>query len=196
MLMKLFFVFLVLLFGLLMFVTGVLAPTEVSKETSRIAHKVMSALPIGGTSTAPAEEPPQPPGQGKNQEEAPVATETLLLPTPLPAQGLYALQLAQFGNAASAEILMTRLKAAGITGKVIRAIDKQGQTWWIVAAGSYGQPDEARTARPVIAKEIGGITEMPVILLPGAASTPSAASPNIGSATSPSAPPTANPSKS
>lgn len=194
MLMKLFFILLVLLFGLLMFVTGVLAPPGVNRETARIAHQVMAMLPLGAGPSTPAGDVVKSPGEEKAPEETPVPTETLLLPTPLPAQGLYALQLGQFGNGDGADVLLARVRTAGIEVRKIAAVDRNGQAWWIVAAGSYPQPDEARTARSMMAREVGILEEMPIILLPGAAAAPGpgAAAPPTAA---PRAPPTA-PAKS
>ncbi|MGE5491192.1 MAG: SPOR domain-containing protein, partial [Actinomycetota bacterium] len=81
----------------------------------------------------------------------------------------------QFGSADSADILLQRIQAAGITAKRIAAVDRAGQTWWIVAAGNYGQPDEARSARATMAREVGGREGMPVILLPAGSASPASA---------------------
>ncbi|HZX30943.1 MAG TPA: SPOR domain-containing protein [Rhodocyclaceae bacterium] len=173
MLMKLFFVLVVALFGALMFVTGVMAPEKVKIPVARTAQKVMASLPL---QDAPQKEAAKPANDNKKDADPPVAAETLLLPTPLPAQGQYALQLGQFGNADAADILLQRVQAAGITAKRIAAVDRSGQTWWIVAAGSYGQPDEARSARATMAKEVGAGEGMPVILLPAGPASPAPAS--------------------
>lgn len=166
MLSKLFFVLILFLFGGFLFVAGVLAPESVKTPTASVARKAMAGLPFvsasGNADAKPVAE------ETKAPAEPPVPAESLLLPTPLPALGQYALQIGQFGSAESADVLLKRAQMAGVVAKTIAAVDRSGQTWWIVAVGSYAQPEEARTARIAIAREISALEEMPVILLPAA----------------------------
>lgn len=167
MLSKLFFVLILFLFGACLFVAGVLAPESVKAPTADIARGAMAKLPfVSATGSASGAKPAN--EEKKTPADAPVPAESLLLPTPLPAQGQYALQIGQFGSAESAGVLLKRAQTAGVVAKTIAAVDRSGQTWWIVAVGSYAQPEEARTARIAIAREISALEEMPVILLPAA----------------------------
>ena len=192
MLSKIFFVLMLLIFGGLLFTAGVLAPESVKTPTANVAHKAMAALPFVSTArnsdTKPTNE------EKKAPTAPPVPAESLLLPTPLPPQGQYALQIGQFGSTESADVLLKRAQSAGVVANKIAAVDRSGQTWWIVAVGNYAQPEEARTARITIAREISALEEMPVILLPAAsgvtvAPTSVTAAPSVPASTAALSPP-------
>lgn len=165
MLLKLFFVLAVALFGVLMFIAGALAPDKVRTPTAALSQKVVASLPFM------SEEKPVAKTEAEAKKAAdapPLPIENLLLPTPLPAKASYALQVGQFGPVEAADLVLKRVSAAGFSGVKIAVVDRAGQPWWIVAAGQFGSIDEARTGRLRIAQEVGATEEMPIILLPAA----------------------------
>ncbi len=167
MLLKLFFVLAVVLFGALMFLAGALAPEHVRTPTARIAARVVAALPFLNEDKPLAKVAAEP-AKDDGKKVPPVALESLLLPTPLPAKGSYALQVGQFGTAEAADLLLKKFAGGDLPAAAIAVVDRSGQPWWIVAVGQFGQPDEARTARGKLVGQLASSEEMPVILLPAA----------------------------
>lgn len=166
MLLKLVFVLAVALFGVLMFIAGALAPDKVRTPTAALSQKVVASLPFLGEekpAAAKAEAEPK-----KAADAPPLPIESLLLPTPLPAKASYALQVGQFGPVEAADLVLKRVTAAGFPGVKIAVVDRAGQPWWIIAAGQFANPDEARNGRQNIAQAIGATEEIPIVLLPAA----------------------------
>lgn len=95
-----------------------------------------------------------------------VALEQLQLPTPLPENGIYALQAGKFSNAEGAEALRSRALTLGLPSSVIPVVDKDGLYWFIVSVGSFESPDAARASRPSISSQLGMSEQLPLILLP------------------------------
>lgn len=168
MLLKLFFVFAVALFGALMFLAGVLAPEHVRAPTAVLAARVVAALPLLGEEKAAAKAPAEA-AKDEGKKTPPIPLENLLLPTPLPAKASYALQVGQFGSAEAADLLLKKASSGDLPAVSIAVVDRSGQPWWVVAVGQFGQPDEARTARGKIASQLGASEETPIIVLPPAA---------------------------
>jgi len=95
-----------------------------------------------------------------------VEMEQLLLPTPLPQDGKYALQAGKFSIAEGAEGLRSRVLELGFPSLVIPAVDKDGHYWFIVSVGSFESPDAARASRILISNQLGISEQLPLILLP------------------------------
>lgn len=164
MLLKLFFVLLVMLYGALMFIGGTIAPDSIRLPTARIAQQVTDQLPLFGKK---AEAPATAAAPDKAAaQETPVPQESLLLPSPLPAQGAYALQIGQFSSPEAAELLRKRAAANNLAVRILATVDRQGQNWWLTVITGYTSPDEAKTQRPAVAQLINGIEEAPILLLP------------------------------
>jgi hypothetical protein len=147
-----------------MFIAGALAPDTVRTPTAALSQRVVASLPFLAEEKPTAAKAEA--AAKKGADALPLPIENLLLPTPLPAKGSYALQVGQFGPAEAADLVLKRVSAAGFAGVKIAVVDRAGQPWWIVAAGQFANPDEARTGRTHIAQEIGSTEEMPIILLP------------------------------
>jgi len=95
-----------------------------------------------------------------------VALEQLLVPTPLPENGEYALQAGKFSSAEGAEALRSHILASGLPSSVIPGVDTDGLYWFIVSVGSFESPDEARVSRSSISSQLGISEQLPLILLP------------------------------
>lgn len=164
MLSKLFFVLLVILFGALMFIGGAIAPDRIRLPTANIAAQAAALLPFFDKKTDIA---PTASTQDKaTTSDTPLPLESLLLPSPLPATGAYALQVGQFSNSEAAQLLQKRAAANNLTAHVLATIDRQGQNWWLTVITGYTSPDEAKTQRALVAQLINGIEEAPILLLP------------------------------
>ena len=160
-------VLVVAVLGALMFLAGASAPDSLRLPAAALAKQLAAKVPLPGNLPAKSTESPE----KKDAAEAPpVTTESLLLPTPLPVKAQYALQIGQFGLSEAADRLMQRAQENSVSAQRIAVVDRNGQKWWIVAVGSYGTPDEARTARPTVARATGVADELPVIVLPPAKS--------------------------
>jgi len=94
-----------------------------------------------------------------------VALELLLLPTPLPENGKYALQAGKFSYVGAADELRRRVRALGLLSSTIPVVDKDGLYWFIVSVGSFESLDAARASRISISSQLL-ISELSIILLP------------------------------
>ena len=95
-----------------------------------------------------------------------VAAEQLQVPVPLPENGKYALQAGQFTDAEAADVLQKRAMALGLVSSIIPVVDDFGGHWFVVAAGNFESPDDARAHRSSISRDFGISETLPVILLP------------------------------
>ena len=95
-----------------------------------------------------------------------VALEQLLVPTPLPENGKYALQAGMFSSAGGAEVLRSHVVASGLPSSVIPVVDLDGLYWFVVTVGSFQSPDDARASRSSISSQLGISEQLPLILLP------------------------------
>lgn len=95
-----------------------------------------------------------------------IALEQLQLPTPIPENGKYALQVGKFSNAEGAEELRSQVLKSRLPSSVIPVVDKDGLYWFIVSAGSFESLDAARTSRASISIQLGLSEQLPLILLP------------------------------
>lgn len=170
------FVLLLAVFGSLMFLCGVLAPTAlrdpVSGAAGRAVAQVESALgrkaaAAGGAASGAAGASA---GASATEGPPPVPAEQLLLPAPLPEKGRFAVEAGRFTDAQPAHDLGKRLESLRLpVEKVIEAVDHGGAHWWIVPVGPYASPAEARAGRVRVAQELKVDSLLPLIMLPAPA---------------------------
>lgn len=171
---KLGFVLIVAAFGALMFIAGILAPASVRqpvgmfaqqtiKQLTPVAEKKIAGDAASAAAAASSSSAPQ------AEKSKPVPAESLLIPSPLPDKGQYALQAGQFTHAEQANALAAHIKELGLPfDKVIDVVDQAGKNWSVVPVGPYGSLDEARTVRLPVARNLGMDEALPLILLPQA----------------------------
>lgn len=176
---KLGFILIVAIFGALMFAAGALAPdsirqpmTEHARKAARLVLPASAVAAANSAGTGNKAAPGNTPGAVSAPDAAkgtPLPADSLLLPTPLPDKGQYALQAGRFASAADAAALGARIKDLKLPfDKVLEVVDQNGQHWSIVPVGPYASVDEARMARVAVAREIGTDDSLPVILMPPA----------------------------
>lgn len=156
-------ILLVLLFGVLMFAAGALAPSDWRQSVSKLAEEAQATISgkakAAATVPASAEKP-------KAAEEAPISYESLLLSAAPAPNTRYALELGLYTEAAATERLQQKLAAQKIPFKLIPVIDRSGARWVVLAAGAYASPEDARNARPTMAKDLEVTQPVTVIQLP------------------------------
>lgn len=163
---KLGFVLILAVFGALMFAGGTLAPESLRQSATAFAKQASQKLSAVFVKTASAS------ASGAAAVSVPPAAdpipaEDLLIPTPLPDKGQYAVQVGQFADAAQANALGKRIRELQLPfDKVLDVVDQAGQRWAVVPVGPYASPDDARTARAAIARELHLSDALPLILLP------------------------------
>lgn len=166
---KLGFVLVVVAFGALMFAAGVISPESVRRPVAAFVAKIVpiseeapaSGNGSGTSAAAPADA--QDDAAAADDSEEPLPYETLLLPTPLPPEGQYALQLGLYAGTENAETWMERASERGYSVKAIDVVDGNGERWIAVAAGSYASPEDARTAAGVAARRLD-LPEPPAVI--------------------------------
>ncbi|MFL6623223.1 MAG: SPOR domain-containing protein [Sulfurifustis sp.] len=160
---KLGFILIVAIFGVLMFIAGAIAPDAIRRPLLGMVGTPTSANPQTAAAPAPAVASSSTPPATESDD---LPYDALLLPTPLPAQGLYALQLGSYTEAASADTWMERVRHQGFPVKKLTVKDQNGARWIVVAVGRYASPDEARTARASTARRLNWVEPLAVIRLP------------------------------
>ncbi|WP_157698784.1 SPOR domain-containing protein [Geobacter sp. DSM 9736] len=95
-----------------------------------------------------------------------VALEQLLLPTPLPENGKYAILVGEFAVVEGANNLHLQVTALGLLSSIIPVVDKDGQHSFFVSAGSFESLDEAREHRLPISRDLRINDPLSIILLP------------------------------
>ena len=183
------FIVLVLLFGALMFMAGTLAPPGIGQTVTGAANQLAAYLPgakdVGakpkpesaskagasaGAASAPASASASAAASAAASAPEPLAASSLLIPTPLPEAGKYALQAGQFTHETDASALYAKIQSVKLPAqKVANVRDQGGALWTVVAVGPYASLDEARTANSMVAAQLGLIGPLPLILLPAPA---------------------------
>lgn len=178
---KLGFVLILAVFGALMFAGGMLAPESLRQSATLFAKQASQKLSAVFVQTASASAASAPPAGAASASASasgaaavsvppaadPIPAEDLLIPTPLPDKGQYAVQVGQFADAAQANALGKRIKELQLPfDKVLDVVDQAGQRWSVVPVGPYASPDDARTARAAVARELHLSDALPLILLP------------------------------
>lgn len=163
-------ILLVLVFGALMFCVGLVAPDSIRQPLITLTRPVQGGK---GIRTAAAQ-PAVPSAQASKSATSVPATEAisyqnLLLPSPLPPDGLYALQLGLYPSRESAENWVQRAQDNGLRTLEIPVLEPDGQQSTAVAVGAYASPDEARAARITVSRTLALTQPLPVIRLPAKA---------------------------
>lgn len=165
------FILLVLVFGTLMFCAGVLMPSGVGQTMASAAQRLVAHLPwnekAGARMIAALPGKSAKAGSASANPPASLAAASLLIPTPLPDTGQYALQAGQFASDADAAAAYDQIHAARLPAQTIQHVqDQTGARWTVVAVGPYASLDAARTANEVVPAQLGLIGPLPLILLP------------------------------
>lgn len=157
------FILIVVIFGGIMFMAGVMAPDAVRRPLLSVFSVTKSSNPPRAATPAPpvasASAPPT-----TDSDDLPY--DALLLPAPLPSQGVYALQLGSYVEAASADAWIARARDQGYPVRKLKVTDQNGARWIVVAVGRYASPDDARTARAATARRLEWTQPLAVIRLP------------------------------
>jgi hypothetical protein len=180
MLHRLGFVLLVLLFGGLMFLAGLLAPASVHGPVAQWARDAVGAT-LGevraavdatladaeraATASAVRAADDTTPDGGPDAPGV-LAYGELVVPAPLPSEGVYGLQVGMLTDAGAAAARTAEVRAAGFDSRVIPVTDADGARWYVVTAGRHGHPRQAREARMLLATSLGVAADtFPVLLL-------------------------------
>lgn len=182
------FILLVLLFGALMFMAGTLAPPGIGQAVTGAANQLAAYLPgareVGvelkaspsrtggsaGSASASASASASSAASAAASAPDTLAASSLLIPTPLPEAGKYALQAGKYAHEADASAMYAKIQSAKLPAqKVTNVQDQGGALWTVVAVGPYASLDEARTANGAVALQLGLIGPLPLILLPAPA---------------------------
>lgn len=183
------FVLVLIVFGALMFTGGVLAPDSLRQSVAATAKQVTNQVKLpfsrsglaettASSATSPAKEgktaPAQSPAGGNTAPAAaadtnsqPVPIESLLIPTPMPEKGRYAVQAGLFTDNEQADALARRIQEMKHPfDKVLEVVDQAGRQWSLVPVGPYASAEEARTAAAMVAQDLRVNQTLPLIFLP------------------------------
>jgi septal ring-binding cell division protein DamX len=175
---KIAFILVVLLFGVSMFVAGLLAPAALHSATHlSLRHSAQPWLPpalaklldggaksAGAASAAGASGAAAAPAAAS--APAAIALGSMLVPATPQANSVYALQVALVATTDQANASAAPFSDAQMPVKILNVTTSDGKAWVLVAAGSYGSYDDARTAQTVLAQQFHLVDLPPVIVLP------------------------------
>jgi len=182
---KIAFVVLVVLFGVLMFIAGLLAPASLKTTFSLTAQHwlpasavklltpaksiMASAAPSASTISLPtATAKPATASAGTPASAPAVPLSSVMVPVSPAANTVYALQIALVASAGQASDSAAPLTDAQVPVKVLNVTDSEGKPWVLVAAGNYSSYDDARIQQTVLAQQFHLLDLPPVIVLPPA----------------------------
>jgi hypothetical protein len=173
-------ILLVAVFGALLFVLGLLMPQSVRLPVIRVAQELTPPHGKSAPQTSPQSHASNPASTGAQQPAAapaPIPYRQLIIPTPLPLDGQYALQLGLYPAASNATAWVERAQAAGVPATTIDVVDESGHRWIAVAAGQYALPDDARAARISLTRTLTLAQALPVIRMPAKPAAATSAAP-------------------
>jgi cell division septation protein DedD len=158
-------ILLVLLFGALMFLVGVVASNSIRRPVSGLLeHPRISRT--DASVPQPTHQTGTVPGAATPAEPPPVPYQALLIPSPPPPDGTYALQLGSYPTRTSAAEWVKRAQDGGWVASQISVLDQNGERWIAVAVGEFNSPDDARAARVTLSRTLALAQALPVIRLP------------------------------
>ena len=164
---KLGLILLILVFGLLAFAGGMMAPDAWRAPLQEIAARWHDAAPA-----APSQVPAHAASSAVPAHAATAVSTSALLVTsdvaqasPAAGQPAYALQLGQFVTASDAESLEQQAQGLGLPLMRIAATDPDRTAWTILAAGRFPSPAAAQDAAARVQATLK-LASTPVIRLP------------------------------
>lgn len=174
MLAKLGFILLVFVFGILSFVAGVFAPAP---WVSGVKQAMVSIPGLARLARPDTGKPAQAESSKvtavaadvavKDKKPEPVPSAALLIPTPVPAKGNYALRGGEFSDKESADAVAAQATARlTLPVAVIATVAGDGSHRWVVGIGNFPNLDDARTARIQVNRDLGISDPLPLIALP------------------------------
>ncbi len=167
-------ILLVLVFGALMLLVGLMAPDSIRRPLAGLGGRLQPPRVAAKLPSAPAPSA-SPAAKSAETQPQPIPYQTLLIPSPLPPDGQYALQLGSYPTSSGAAVWVKRVQDSGVPVSQIAVLDQNGERWFAVAAGQYTSPDEARAARISLSRTLALTQPLTVIRLPPKpASQPSA----------------------
>jgi len=172
---KIAFVLVVIVFGIVMFVAGLLAPAALKAPydvtlPQWLPTSLSKLIPIKSVAAAGAAVAAATPAAagGAKAASAPaaIALTSLLVPATPAANTVYALQVALLATADQAADSAAPFTAAQVPVKILNVTTEDGKAWVLVAAGNYNSYDDARTQQTVLAQQFHLLDLPPVIVLP------------------------------
>ena len=166
------FLMLLLAFGLLAWVAGLVMPAGLLQQIP-VPQALQAVLPpslaarVAAPPAAPAPAAAPAGAAADKPAKAPPPLESLLVPTPAPEKGRYALQLGLYPGAEEAEALAARVNALrlpGVAAKTLQVRSQDGLDWWLAAAGEQATPEDLETARALLAERLGLQAIRPILL--------------------------------
>lgn len=164
---KLGLILLILVFGLLAFAGGMMAPDAWRAPLQEVAVRMRDAAPaIAAQTPAPAASAAAPAHAGTTvSTTALLVTSDVAQAAPAAGQPAYALQLGQFVTADDAGLLEQQAQALGLPLTRIAASDPDRTAWTILAAGRFPSPAAAQDAAARVQATLK-LASTPVIRLP------------------------------
>lgn len=181
-------VLLTLVFGMMAFAAGLLAPSSFKEGVTKIAQQIGAKIPgRAAPGTAAASTPTAASGSTPATTAASATASTaaaapasapaaaasstlpaasLILPTVATASPSFALQAAQFSTAQPASQLASSIQAQGVTSTVVLMGEPEGGSWSVVTVGRFGSADEALSQRNYLSLKLGLPPNMGTISLP------------------------------
>ncbi|WP_431095003.1 SPOR domain-containing protein [Polaromonas aquatica] len=173
-----------LVFGIVAFVAGLLAPSSFKEGVTKIAQQISAKIPgraapgtaAASTPTATSGNTPvttaastaaaAPASAPAAAASSPLPAASLILPTVAIASPSFALQAAQFSTAQPASQLASSIQAQGVTSTVVLMGEPAGNSWSVVTVGRFGSADEALSQRHYLSLKLGLPPNMGTISLP------------------------------
>ncbi|UXY14694.1 SPOR domain-containing protein [Chitiniphilus purpureus] len=169
---KTLFLILILLFGALLFLAGLLAPLHWKNEADTGLRSAAARLGLTTPPPAHAASAAVPAPAAASTPPPAVLAEALIVPALPPAQADYGLQVAQLASYEAAQGLLAQARTQKVAARIVTVADEDGSHWYVLAAGPYPSVDAAKAARPLVARYLGVEAGMPVIVLPAAPAKP------------------------
>ena len=158
-------ILLVLVFGALMLLVGLMAPDSIRRPLAGLGGRLQPPRVAAKLTSAPAPSA-TPAAKAADAQPQPIPYQALLIPSPLPPDGQYALQLGSYPTSSGAAASAKRAQDSGLPVSQIPVLDQNGERWFAVAVGQYSSPDDARAARISLSRTLELTQPLPVIRLP------------------------------
>jgi cell division protein FtsN len=175
-------VLLTLVFGIVAFATGLLAPPSFREGMAKITQQIGAKIPgrsdpgtpaasapaatSGRTSAAASAAAAAPASAPAVAASSPLPAASLILPTVAAASQSFALQAAQFSTAQPASQLAASIQTQGVTSTVVLMSEPESGSWSVVAVGRFSSADEALSQRNYLSLKLGLPPNMGTITLP------------------------------
>lgn len=152
------FIMLIIFFGAVMFLLGIVSPNKVRQPILAQLSLLPAWLSIPSLMSSSAD--------ASTANASLIPYESLLVTNLKADAASYTLQVGLFPAKLQADAMVKRLQHYGYQSNIARVVDKYGLPWVLVTTGTFDTQDNAKNAELSLVIDLGLAPELPILKSP------------------------------